>query len=142
VDREAYQKFLAGLTDKEKALVSANKNFYVMDFTNVGGLVMPIILKLDYVDGTSEEIRIPAEIWRRSYRQVSKLVVTDKVIAQVTLDPRLETADADLANNFFPRRPVMTRFQLFKQQQQAAPNPMQQLEKKSGTDAVPRPQGR
>ena len=140
VDREAYQKFLAGLTDKEKALLSANKNFYVMDFTNVGGLVMPIILKLDYVDGTSEELRIPAEIWRRSHTQVSKLVVTDKVIAQVTLDPKLETADADLANNFFPRRPVMTRFQLFKQQQQAAPNPMQQLERKSTSDG-PRPQG-
>ncbi|MEZ5291214.1 MAG: M1 family metallopeptidase [Vicinamibacterales bacterium] len=139
-DREAYQKFLSGLTDKEKALLASNKNFYVMDFTNVGGLVMPIILKLDYVDGTSEDVRIPAEIWRRNYRQVSKLVVTDKEIAQVTLDPKLETADADLANNFFPRRPVMTRFQLFKQQQQAAPNPMQQLEKKSTTD-TPRPQG-
>ena len=140
VDREAYQKFQAGLTDKEKALLAANKNFYVMDFTNVGGLVMPILLKIDYVDGTSEELRIPAEIWRRNYKQVSKLVVTDKEIAQVTLDPKLETADADLANNFFPRRPVMTRFQLFKQQQQAAPNPMQQLERKSTSDG-PRPQG-
>ncbi|MGE0813157.1 MAG: M1 family metallopeptidase [Vicinamibacterales bacterium] len=139
-DREAYQKFLSGLTDKEKALLSANKNFYVMDFSNVGGLVMPIILRLDYVDGTSEDVRIPAEIWRRNYKHVSKLVVTDKELSQVTLDPKLETADADLANNFFPRRPVMTRFQLFKQQQQAAPNPMQQLEKKSTTDA-PRPQG-
>jgi hypothetical protein len=34
----------------------------------------------------------------------------------------------------------MTRFQLFKQQQQTTPNPMQQLERKPGTDA-PRPQG-
>lgn len=139
-DREEYQKVLGTLTDKEKALLGANKNFYVMRFSNVGGLVMPIVLKLDYVDGTSEELRIPAEIWRRDASQVSKLVITDKVLAQVTLDPRLETADTDLSNNFFPRRPVMTRFQLFKQQQQNAPNPMQQLERKPGTDA-PRPQG-
>ena len=140
-DRDAYQKFLSGLTDKEKALLGANKNFYLMDFTNVGGLVMPLILKVDYVDGSSEEIRIPAEIWRRNYKHVSKLVVTDKVVSQFTLDPKLETADADLSNNFFPRKPVMTRFQLFKQQQQAAPNPMQQMEKKGTNDAAPRPQG-
>ena len=140
-DREAYQKFLSTLTDSEKALLGANKNFYVMDFSNVGGLVMPVILKLDYADGTSEELRIPAEIWRRSHKAVSKLVVTDKVLTQVTLDPHLETADADLSNNFFPRRPVLTRFQLFKQQQQAAPNPMQQLEKKTTTAPAPRPQG-
>ncbi len=136
-DREAYQTFVAGLTEQEQALIGANKNFYVMDFSNVGGLVMPLILKLDYADGSTEELRIPAEIWRRNNKSVSKLVVTDKVLAQVTLDPKLETADADLSNNSFPRRPVMTRFQMFKQQQ-TAPNPMQQLEKKNGTDA-PRP---
>ncbi|MCC7242003.1 MAG: M1 family metallopeptidase [Acidobacteria bacterium] len=138
-DREAYQTFVAGLTEQEKALIGANENFYVMDFSNVGGLVMPLILKLDYADGSTEELRIPAEIWRRNNKRVSKLVVTDKVLAQITLDPKLETADADLSNNFFPRRPVMTRFQMFKQQQQTSPNPMQQLEKKSDTDA-PRPQ--
>ena len=37
------------------------------------------------------------------------------------LDPNLETADADLANNFFPRRPVPTRFQIFKQGQPVRP---------------------
>ncbi len=140
-DRDAYQKFLSTLTDREKALLGANKNFYVMDLSNLGGLVMPVILKLDYADGTSEELRIPAEIWRRNSKAVSKLVVTDKVLTQVTLDPHLETADADLSNNFFPRRPVLTRFQLFKQQQQAEPNPMQQLEKKTTTAPAPRPQG-
>jgi hypothetical protein len=34
-----------------------------------------------------------------------------------------------MANNSFPRRPVKSRFQLFKQQQ-AEPNPMQLLERK------------
>ena len=76
----------------------------------------------------------------RTSDRVSKLIVTDKVVSQFTLDPKLETADADLSNNFFPRKPVMTRFQLFKQQQQAAPNPMQQMEKKGTNDAPPRPQ--
>ncbi len=82
---------------------------------NVGGLVMPLIFKVEYADGTSEEIRIPAEIWRYNNSEVSKLIVTRKEAKAIVLDPNLETADADLSNNFFPRRAVPTRFQIFKQ---------------------------
>jgi hypothetical protein len=74
-------------------------------------------------------MRIPAEIWRYNHTEVSKLIMTAKEIRSISLDPRLETADVDMANNSFPRRPVKSRFQLFKQQQ-AEPNPMQLLERK------------
>jgi hypothetical protein len=57
-------------------------------------------------------------------RVFSKLIVTPKEIEQLTLDPHLETADTDMNNNHWPPKPVKSRFQLFKQQQQ--PNPMQQ----------------
>jgi hypothetical protein len=58
---------------------------------------------------------------------VSKLIVTRKEAKAIVLDPNLETADAELSNNFFPRRTVPTRFQTFKMgQQNPAPNPMQQ----------------
>jgi hypothetical protein len=78
---------------------------------------MPVIFKVEYMDGTSEEIRIPAEIWRYDNFNVSKLIVTKKEAKAIVLDPNLETADADLNNNFFPRRVLPTRFQVFKQQQ-------------------------
>ena len=42
------------------------------------------------------------------------------------LDPFQQTADTDLSNNAFPRQPSASRFELFQQQQQAQPNPMQQ----------------
>ncbi|MCS7078824.1 MAG: M1 family metallopeptidase [Chloracidobacterium sp.] len=128
-DREAYRKFLEMLTDREKEILNANLNFYFVDFKNIGGLVMPIILEVTYTDGTKEEMRFPAEIWRLNNFEVSKLIVTPKEIASITLDPRLETADAELTNNFFPRRPVKSRFQVFKEQRQGPPNPMQ-LERK------------
>ncbi|HVG38558.1 MAG TPA: M1 family aminopeptidase, partial [Pyrinomonadaceae bacterium] len=127
-DRAAYQQFLAGLAPRERELLRAGQNFYVIELKNVGGLVMPVILQLDYADGTKEELRIPAEIWRYNHAQVSKMIMTAKEINSVTLDPHLETADADLSNNSFPRRPVKSRFQLYKEQ--TAPNPMQQLERK------------
>jgi hypothetical protein len=123
-DREEYQKFLSTLTERERELLRAGMNFYVLEFRNVGGLVMPLILRVEYADGTQEELRIPAEIWRYNNALTSKLIMTKKEIAALTLDPHLETADTDLANNSFPRRPVKSRFQLFKER--TRPNPMQQ----------------
>jgi hypothetical protein len=116
-EKADYQAFLATLSDRERELLAANNYFYVVDLKNVGGLVMPLIFKVEYTDGTSEEIRIPAEIWRFDNFNVSKLIITKKEAKAIVLDPNLETADADLNNNFFPRRAVPTRFQVFKQQQ-------------------------
>jgi hypothetical protein len=73
-------------------------------------------------------MRIPAEIWRYNNTEVSKLIMTQKEIRSITLDPHLESADVDLSNNSFPRRPVKTRFEIFREQ--AVPNPMQNIERK------------
>lgn len=113
-DRADYQAFLQTLSDSEKRLLESNYYFYVVDLKNIGGLVMPLIFKVEYVDGTTEEIRIPAEIWRYNNFDVSKLIVAKKEAKAIILDPNLETADTDLNNNFFPRRTVPTRFQIFK----------------------------
>ncbi|MBK6315958.1 MAG: aminopeptidase [Blastocatellia bacterium] len=128
-EREAYAKFVAGLSPRERELLNSGLNFYLVELRNVGGLVMPVLLKLEYTDGTSEELRIPAEIWRYNSKDVSKLVMTKKELKAIVLDPNLETADTDLENNAFPRRPVKSRFQLFKQDGRQ-PNPMQMLERK------------
>ncbi len=117
LERKNFQDFQATLTDAEKALLTAGNYFYVVDLKNIGGLVMPVIFKVEYVDNTSEEIRIPAEIWRYNNFEVSKLIVAKKEVKAIILDPNLETADTDLTNNFFPRRAVPTRFQVFKQGQ-------------------------
>jgi hypothetical protein len=116
-ERTQYQTFLSGLSDAERQLVAGNNFFYVVDLKNVGGLVMPLIFRVEYVDGTTEQIRVPAEIWRYNNTEVSKLIVAKKEVKAVVLDPNLETADADLSNNFFPRRVVPSRFQVFKQGQ-------------------------
>lgn len=113
-ERKEYQNFLATLDEKDKQLLNANYHFYVVELKNVGGLVMPLIFKVEYMDGSAEEIRVPAEIWRYDNFNVSKMIVTKKEAKSIVLDPNLETADAELSNNFFPRRSVPTRFQVFK----------------------------
>lgn len=123
-DIKSYQDMLKKLDAEEKKLLNNKKFFYVIDLKNVGGLVMPVILQLNYPDTKTEEIRIPAEIWRRNHESVSKLVISDRELESITLDPHLETADTDVENNFFPRRIIPSRFQLFKESK-AGKNEMQ-----------------
>jgi hypothetical protein len=119
-ERNAYKKFLNGLKPWErKALeraVAEDKNYYVMDFSNLGGLVMPIIIEMTFTDGTTDMMHIPAEIWRRTPKAVSKLIVTDKdkELVSVTVDPRWETADVDVENNHYPRRIIPSRIESYK----------------------------
>ena len=125
LDIEDYSKYLNNLNDDEEKILKSNKNYYEIHFSNIGGLVMPIILEFMYNDGTSEVIRIPAEIWKRNSKQIKKIFILDKELINVRLDPFLETADVDMNNNYWPTKIKATRFQLFKQKKNNKENPMQ-----------------
>jgi hypothetical protein len=85
---------------------------------------------LEFVDGTTRRIHIPAEIWKLSEPAVTKVFSTDKEVKRITLDPSLETADVDLSNNQWPAKVSPTRFELFKERQQPAEeNPMQRAKR-------------
>jgi hypothetical protein len=113
-DRKAYKIFAASLNSTEKALLNGGKNFYEIHFENVGGLPMPIILKMTYKDGTEETMKIPAEIWRENENKVSKVFITQKEVVQFQVDPKRETADIDEDNNYWPQRNVPNKFELYK----------------------------
>jgi len=113
-DRESYEKMLKGLSDKEKALLKEKRHFYKIDLKNHGGLVMPVIIKATFEDESTEEFRLPAQIWRRNPEAVSKMLVTEKKIEKIEIDPHRETADVDIENNFYPRRIREHQFRLSK----------------------------
>lgn len=123
-ERNEYRQMLADLEDHERVAlqraVKEDKNYYVLDFSNIGGLVMPILLEVTYKGGKKELMHFPAEIWRRSPHAVSKLVVTDKEIIDFELDPQWETADVDIENNYYPRRIVPSRIEAFKKEREGA----------------------
>ena len=116
-DKKKYEELLKTLAkDKIRPdVLKTKRNFYLVEFSNVGGLVMPIILKIDYTDGSTEELRIPAEIWRIDNVKAAKLIMTQKEIKALQIDPHEEIGDADVENNFWPRRAIKSRFQLFKE---------------------------
>ena len=99
---------------QEKKIYNSNLNYYEVKFSNVGGLVMPIILELQYEDSTNYIIRIPAEIWRKNRDQITKVFATKKLVKFFNLDPQLETADINLLNNNWPRKTIKSKFELYK----------------------------
>ena len=97
---------------------------------------MPVILEWTYKDGTKEYEKIPAQVWRKNEKAVTKVFIKNKEVASVKLDPMRETADIDESNNIWPKEIVQTRFQVFKSNQQGGRNqpqpnnPMQKAEEK------------
>jgi hypothetical protein len=132
-DKKRFEQATAGLSDEEKQLMNGNKNFYVVNLKNKGGLPMPVIIKMVFEDGTDEVVRIPAEVWRLNDKDVKKVIPTDKKVAKWVLDPFYEIADINTEDNAFPREPEQpTRFQVFKGQRPSMPNPMQQQKQAAG----------
>ena len=118
VERKRYDEFLAGLEDWERATleraVDEDLNYYILELSNLGGLVMPILLELTYAGGGQEQISLPAETWRRAPHGLKKLIVSPEKISSIVVDPKWETADADIENNYYPRRMIPSRIESFK----------------------------
>ena len=129
LDKEDYIAYINNLDKVELEFLQADNNYYELEFTNLGGLVMPLILEFEYTDGTKELIRIPAEIWKRNAKQIKKVFISDKELVSVVLDPFLETADVDRNNNYWPPRIEPTRFELFKEKERSKENTMQRAER-------------
>ncbi|MCS0658335.1 M1 family metallopeptidase [Massilia terrae] len=119
-DRNKYNESVAGLEDWEKALLKEGKHLYLADFSNIGGLVTPLILEIQLASGKKYIERVPAEVWRRNPKKLTKLIVTDEPMVSLVQDPYLETADVDTSNNAWPRRVKPTRLELFKAQREQA----------------------
>lgn len=117
-DRNKYQDFIKKLTPLEKQtydrVLEEDPYIYFIDFANEGGLVMPIPLTISYENGTTEEMMIPAEIWRRDAEHVTKLFISNRKIDSLLIDKHHQIADADKADNRFPQAMASSRFELYK----------------------------
>lgn len=129
-DLAAYQRYLDDFDASEKEIMKRELFFYEINFKNIGGLVMPVIIRFNFEDGSSETDYLPAEIWRLNEREITKVFAKEKKVESFVLDPFRETADIDENNNYWPRVDMPTRFELFKRSNPArgtssGGNPMQ-----------------
>ena len=109
-----YEKFKENLKEDELEIIKSNQHFYELEFSNIGGLVMPIILDFTFSDNTNKIIKIPAEIWKKNSSKITKVFAFDKEVNLIELDPYMETADTDRSNNFWPPKMEPSKFELYK----------------------------
>jgi hypothetical protein len=113
-DRNKYNESVGELEDWQKALLAQGKHLYLVDFSNIGGLVTPLVLEVTLASGKKYIERVPAEVWRYNAKKITKLIVTDEPMTGLTQDPYWETADTDTSNNSWPRKVTPSRVELFK----------------------------
>ncbi len=133
-DRDKAENLLADLKEDEKALLKTQRYFYAIDFSNQGGVVMPILLKVQYENGNEEMLRLPAEVWRSNSRKITKFLPTKDRIERLIVDPQWETADSDTENNYWPSRPEKSRFRLFKEKIQNDMREAREAAEKEGNE--------
>lgn len=97
-------------SSEEISTLKSPKFFYEVEFDKPGGLIMPIIVELQFEDGTSETKVFPAQIWRKNNNTAKKVFATEKKVVKIQLDPKLETADIDVTNNFWPKAEMESKF--------------------------------
>ena len=76
------------------------KKGLVLKVENFGKLPMPTTVQVNFKDGTSQEVKLPIEVWKRNTEWTFKVPST-KEVATVKLDPKGALPDTDLKNNTF-----------------------------------------
>jgi hypothetical protein len=109
-DVKLLSDYVTTLTAEEKGSLKSPKYFYEVEFNKPGGMIMPILVEITYEDGTVENFKYPAQIWRKNNESARKVYATDKAIKKIQIDPKLETADIDVTNNSWPKETVKSKF--------------------------------
>ena len=95
---------------EDKANLKNPKYFYEVEFNKPGGMPMPVIVQITYEDGTVDNYKYPAQVWRQNNETIKKVYAVSKAIKQIQIDPKLETADIDVTNNSWPKAEVKSKF--------------------------------
>ncbi|MDH5284941.1 MAG: M1 family metallopeptidase, partial [Gemmatimonadota bacterium] len=81
------------------------KNYYRITVENKGGILMPLHLAVTYDDGTTQLIKLPADVWRRNELKYIYGLFTDKTVVKVVADPDEVFADVNRENNSWSAAP-------------------------------------
>ena len=117
-----YEKKLDKMEDWQREQLEFGDYANLVTVKNVGGLIMPLVLDIEFTNGRERRLEIPPEIWRYGNQVVKIPFISNRKVREVVLDPDNAFADADLANNRFPRGVEEGRFKLIPRSK--SPNPM------------------
>ena len=132
---EEAEDYFEDLTEKERKIFDRHQDkiYTHVEIKNNGQLVTPVVLEIETLDGNIEELRYPADIWRRNQKNTRKMLITNKPVVRITIDPHHELADVDHSNNQFPREIPIKRYDLTPKSK-TKKNPMQKKKEQQEDD--------
>jgi hypothetical protein len=122
--REAHKKVAEKREEWKREIHERGGLYYDVTLKNVGGLISFVPLLLRFESGAEELRVLPAELWRKHPEEVKLLIHVDEPLIGVELDPRLETADINRENNYFPQRIDQGSFTVGSWRDKPRENPM------------------
>ena len=92
-----------GTGNIDLSIASAQKvqGGYLVNLQNNGQIPMPVLMKITYDDQTSEEVKLPVEIWQRG-NQWTFMHTTDQNINSILIDPNKILPDINGSNDVWP----------------------------------------
>jgi hypothetical protein len=85
--------------DQAIAGVKNTSDGAIVVLDNLGDMVMPVRMLVEYKDGSSEIVDLPVEIWHQTSRWRAGLKTGGRSVKSVTIDPEGILPDTDRANN-------------------------------------------
>lgn len=76
------------------------KNGVIVKVENLGQLPIPTTVQVNFKDGTSQEVKLPIEVWKRNTEWSFK-VNSNKEVTTIKLDPNGDIPDTNIGNNVF-----------------------------------------
>lgn len=73
----------------------------VVSLSNKGDIPMPVVMEVNYEDGTTEVVNLPVEIWQRG-DSWNHVIGSDKEVKSVELDPKKLLPDVNFSNDAWP----------------------------------------
>lgn len=71
--------------------------------SNEGDIPMPVLLEIEFEDGTKERKMLPVEIWQRG-KEWAHMIESEKKVKSVTVDPDKILPDVNLSNDSWPQK--------------------------------------
>ena len=97
-----YNRYAVSKSDlKRLAALKPGPEGFLHEITvkNAGGLIMPLVVRYAFADGTEHIERWPAEIWIKNEQEFTKTIYLPKKAVSIELDPLHEVPDIDRTNN-------------------------------------------
>lgn len=95
------QDFDEQLKINERNKLSHPTYFYEVTYNRPGKMIMPLLVRFEFKDGTYEDVKYSPMIWRLNENEITKVYAFEKELEKIIIDIEKEIPDINLDNNIW-----------------------------------------